>query len=32
LPPIDRLDEALRPPTRRFALGADTLFECRLGD
>lgn len=32
LPPIDRLDDALRPPTRRFALGADTLFECRLGD
>lgn len=32
LPPIERLDDALRPPTRRFALGADTLFECRLGD
>lgn len=32
LPPIEKLDEALRPPTRRFALGADTLFECRLGD
>jgi len=31
LPPIDKLDDALRPPTRRFALGADTLFECRLG-
>ena len=24
--------DALRPPTRRAALGADTLFECRLGD
>jgi riboflavin-specific deaminase-like protein len=31
LPPIDRLDDALRPPTRRFALGSDTLFECHLG-
>lgn len=32
LPPIESLNDALRPPTRRFALGADTLFECRLGD
>jgi len=32
LPPIERLDEALRPPTRRFALGEDTLFECQLRD
>ncbi|MBL8805524.1 MAG: RibD family protein [Rhodospirillales bacterium] len=32
LPPIETLADALRPPTRRFALGADTLFECRLGD
>jgi diaminohydroxyphosphoribosylaminopyrimidine deaminase/5-amino-6-(5-phosphoribosylamino)uracil reductase len=32
LPPIERLDDALRPPTRQFALGADTLFECQLGN
>lgn len=32
LPPIETLADALRPPTRRAALGADTLFECRLGD
>jgi riboflavin-specific deaminase-like protein len=32
LPPIETLADALRPPTRRVALGADTLFECRLGD
>ena len=30
LPPIDRLDRALRPRTRRFALGDDVLFDCRL--
>lgn len=32
LPPIETLADALRPPTRRVSLGADTLFECRLGD
>jgi diaminohydroxyphosphoribosylaminopyrimidine deaminase / 5-amino-6-(5-phosphoribosylamino)uracil reductase len=31
LPPIETLADALRPPTRRASLGADTLFECRLG-
>ncbi len=31
LPPIETLADALRPPTRRVALGADMLFECRLG-
>jgi len=30
LPGIDRLDGALRPRTRRFALGEDVLFDCRL--
>jgi diaminohydroxyphosphoribosylaminopyrimidine deaminase/5-amino-6-(5-phosphoribosylamino)uracil reductase len=30
LPGIDRVDEALRPVTRRFDLGADVLFDCRL--
>jgi riboflavin-specific deaminase-like protein len=30
LPAIDRLDGALRPRTRRFALGEDVLFDCRL--
>lgn len=30
LPGIDRVDEALRPVTRRFELGADVLFDCRL--
>ncbi|MGY4877184.1 RibD family protein [Vreelandella aquamarina] len=29
--PIDTLDMALRPPTRRFTLGDDTLFELDLG-
>lgn len=28
LPTIARMDEALRPPTRRFDLGDDVLFEC----
>lgn len=28
LPPIDSLDAALRPPTRRFLLGEDTMIEC----
>jgi riboflavin-specific deaminase-like protein len=31
LPGIDRMDEALRPATRRFELGQDVLFDCRLG-
>ena len=30
LPGIDRVDQALRPVTRRFELGADVLFDCRL--
>jgi riboflavin-specific deaminase-like protein len=30
LPGIDRMDEALRPATRRFDLGSDVLFDCRL--
>lgn len=30
LPPIDRIDEALRPKTRRFELGEDVLFDCIL--
>jgi diaminohydroxyphosphoribosylaminopyrimidine deaminase/5-amino-6-(5-phosphoribosylamino)uracil reductase len=30
LPGIDRMDEALRPATRRFELGPDVLFDCRL--
>jgi diaminohydroxyphosphoribosylaminopyrimidine deaminase / 5-amino-6-(5-phosphoribosylamino)uracil reductase len=30
LPPIDRLELALRPRTRRFALGDDVLFDCQL--
>jgi len=30
LPVVDSLDQALRPPTRRFPLGDDTLFECSL--
>jgi riboflavin-specific deaminase-like protein len=28
LPPIDALDHALRPKTRRFELGEDVLFDC----
>jgi riboflavin biosynthesis pyrimidine reductase len=31
LPGIDRVDQALRPVTRRFELGSDVLFDCRLG-
>lgn len=31
LPPIDRLDEALRPPVRHFTLGSDLLFDLDLG-
>src|SRR5262245_43428325 len=30
LPGIDRMDQALRPATRRFDLGVDVLFDCRL--
>ncbi|HEY3592454.1 MAG TPA: RibD family protein [Polyangiaceae bacterium] len=30
LPEIDRMDQAARPPTRRFDLGSDVLFDCRL--
>jgi riboflavin-specific deaminase-like protein len=30
LPAIDGLDCALRPATRRFDLGSDVLFDCRL--
>jgi len=30
LPGVDRLDQALRPKTRRFTLGEDVLFDCRL--
>jgi riboflavin-specific deaminase-like protein len=31
LPPIDRIDDAIRPQTRRFDLGSDVLFDCCLG-
>ena len=30
LPGIDRLELALRPTTRRFELGSDVLFDCRI--
>ncbi|MGQ9366320.1 RibD family protein [Azospirillum sp. ST 5-10] len=30
LPAVAAMDEALRPPARRFALGPDVLFDCRL--
>ena len=30
LPEIARMDEALRPPIRRFELGDDVLFECNF--
>ena len=30
LPAIDDLGDALRPRTRRFDLGEDVLFDCRL--
>jgi riboflavin-specific deaminase-like protein len=30
LPAIDSIDQASRPPTRRFDLGADVLFDCRF--
>ncbi len=32
LPAIDDLEHALRPRTRRFELGGDVLFDCRLDD
>lgn len=31
LPPIDRLDEAMRFRCRHFSLGTDMLFDCELG-
>jgi diaminohydroxyphosphoribosylaminopyrimidine deaminase/5-amino-6-(5-phosphoribosylamino)uracil reductase len=30
LAPIDRMDHALRPPTRSYPLGEDVLFDCDL--
>jgi riboflavin-specific deaminase-like protein len=30
LRPIDRMDDALRPPTRSYPLGEDVLFDCDL--
>jgi len=30
LPAIDRMEQALRPATRRFELGPDVLFDCQL--
>lgn len=30
LPGVDRLEQALRPASRRFTLGEDVLFDCRL--
>jgi len=30
LPGVERLEQALRPATRRFALGEDVLFDCQL--
>ena len=30
LPGVDRLEQALRPASRRFSLGDDVLFDCRL--
>jgi diaminohydroxyphosphoribosylaminopyrimidine deaminase / 5-amino-6-(5-phosphoribosylamino)uracil reductase len=30
LTPIDRMDDALRPPTRSYPLGDDVLFDCDL--
>jgi len=30
LPGVERLDQALRPAVRRFTLGEDVLFDCRL--
>ena len=31
LPPVDTLDDALRPPVRHFTLGTDLLFDVDLG-
>jgi hypothetical protein len=30
LPPIEKLDAAIRPPTGIFQLGSDVLFDCAL--
>jgi diaminohydroxyphosphoribosylaminopyrimidine deaminase / 5-amino-6-(5-phosphoribosylamino)uracil reductase len=30
LAPIERVDHALRPPTRSYPLGEDVLFDCDL--
>jgi riboflavin-specific deaminase-like protein len=30
LPPVGRVDQALRPPTRTYPLGCDVLFDCDL--
>jgi len=30
LPGVERLEQALRPATRRFTLGEDVLFDCQL--
>ena len=30
LPPVGRVDQALRPPTRTYNLGCDVLFDCDL--
>ena len=32
LAPVERLDQALRPPARIYDLGSDTLFDCALKD
>jgi len=32
LPGVERLDQALRPATRRFTLGEDVLFDCKLSN
>jgi hypothetical protein len=30
LPPVERVDDAMRPPVRAFRLGDDVLFDCDL--
>jgi diaminohydroxyphosphoribosylaminopyrimidine deaminase/5-amino-6-(5-phosphoribosylamino)uracil reductase len=32
LPPIQDLSQGLRPRCRRYALGEDVMFDCRLQD